>query len=173
MPVPEVEGLVGRWRRDWDPSAAVGVPAHITVLYPWLDAGEIDEETLAEAAELFCRHEAFGFELTEVRRFVPDVVYLAPEPEEPFRSMTAAVVAQWPDHPPYEGVHADVIPHLTVVQAGDATRVDALAAEVAVGTEMALPVAARCDAVALLVERDGWWREEARFPLGARTPGGP
>ncbi len=172
MPVPEAESLVGRWRQDWDPSAAVGVPAHITVLYPWLHADEIDDAALDELAALFGGHEAFDFELTRVRRFVPDVVYLAPEPDGPFRALTDAVVARWPDHPPYEGAHDEVVPHLTVVQQDDATRVDALAAEIAIGTEMALPVSARCDLVALLVEHDGRWQEEARFELGATTRAG-
>ncbi len=155
-----------RWRRDWDPSAAVGVPAHVTILYPFLDAGEITAEVRSQLAGMFADHDAFGYELTEVRRFHPDVVYLAPEPAAPFRSLTDAVVDGWPDHPPYEGAHADVVPHLTIVQVEDPVRADALAAEVAIGTEMALPIAARCDEVALLTERnDGRWVEETRFPL--------
>ncbi len=171
--MPEAESLVGRWREDWDPSAAVGVPAHITVLYPWLPPDDIDDEVHTRLAELFAGHEPFDYRLTEVRRFESDVVYLAPEPDAPFRALTDAVVERWPDRPPYEGAHDEVIPHLTVVQTDDPTRVEALAAEVAVGTEMGLPIAARGDSVALLVERDGWWGEEARFPLGATTPGGP
>ncbi len=167
MVVPEAEGLVGRWRQHWDPSAAVGVPAHVTVLYPWLDPAAIDAAARDELAVLFSRHQPFDFELTEVRRFVSEVVYLAPDPAAPFGALTAAVATRWPDHPPYGGVHDEVIPHLTVVQQNDPTRVEALAAEVAVGTEMALPIAARCDDVALLVQDEtGWWREEARFPLG-------
>jgi hypothetical protein len=30
--------------------------------------------------------------------------------------MTAAIAAEFPDYPPYEGVYDDVIPHMTVAQ---------------------------------------------------------
>jgi hypothetical protein len=32
--VPEAEPFVAAYRRRYDPSAAVGVPAHVTILYP-------------------------------------------------------------------------------------------------------------------------------------------
>ena len=44
----------------------------------------------------------------------PNVVYLEPEPDEPFRRLTNALAAAFPDYPPYEGVHEEVVPHLTV-----------------------------------------------------------
>ena len=46
----------------------------------------------------------------------PDVVYLAPEPDAPFRRLTAALASAFPDYPPYEGAHEEVIPHLTVAR---------------------------------------------------------
>ena len=54
--------------------------------------------------------EPFEVRFERVRRF-PGVVWLDPEPAEPFRSLTAAIVARWPDHPPYGGVFDEVIPH--------------------------------------------------------------
>ena len=36
VPVPEVEPPVRDLRRELDPSAAGGVPAHVTVMYPFL-----------------------------------------------------------------------------------------------------------------------------------------
>ena len=54
-----------------------------------------------------------------MRRF-PGLVWLEPEPAEPFAALTAAVAARWPDHPPYGGVFDTVIPHLTVVESEDA-----------------------------------------------------
>jgi hypothetical protein len=35
VPVPAVEPLVSQWRQRFDVSARHGVPAHITVLYPF------------------------------------------------------------------------------------------------------------------------------------------
>ena len=39
-----------------------------------------------------------------------------PDPAEPFRRLTAALAAAFPDYPPYGGRHDDVVPHLTVAQ---------------------------------------------------------
>jgi len=35
-PVPEAEACVGAWQARFDRSAALGVPAHITVLHPFI-----------------------------------------------------------------------------------------------------------------------------------------
>src|SRR6478609_6635048 len=44
--VPAAEPVVGPWRLQYDPSAAAGMPAHVTVLYPWLAASAIDDHVL-------------------------------------------------------------------------------------------------------------------------------
>jgi hypothetical protein len=36
VPVPEAEPRVGALRTALDPSAALGVPAHVTILYPFV-----------------------------------------------------------------------------------------------------------------------------------------
>ena len=46
----------------------------------------------------------FAFQLTAVRRF-PNVVWLEPEPAEPFQRLTRALAAAFPDYPPYGGAH--------------------------------------------------------------------
>jgi hypothetical protein len=37
MPVPEVEAVVGPLRLQYDALARLGIPAHITLLYPFVD----------------------------------------------------------------------------------------------------------------------------------------
>ena len=44
--VPEAEALVKPFRDRYDPSAAVGVPAHITLLYPFKPPDEVDGAVL-------------------------------------------------------------------------------------------------------------------------------
>ena len=44
----------------------------------------------------------------------PGVVWLAPEPAEPFIALTELLAAAFPDHPPYEGAHDEIVPHLTL-----------------------------------------------------------
>src|SRR5262245_40443086 len=116
--VPEAEPLVSEWRAQYDWSAQRGVPAHITILYPFAPTETIDDERLGGLRDLFSAHAAFSFALLRVARW-PDVAWLAPDPDEPFRALIAAVVARYPEYPPYEGIHDEVIPHLTVAE-GDA-----------------------------------------------------
>jgi hypothetical protein len=66
--VPEAEALVGSFRDLHDAGAAVGVPAHITVLYPFKPPDEIDEAVLERLCHLFSRFEPFNFALTTIRR---------------------------------------------------------------------------------------------------------
>ena len=46
--------------------------------------------------------------------FGKEVLWLAPQPDEPFRVLTQTVSAAFPECPPYQGAYDDVIPHLTV-----------------------------------------------------------
>jgi 2'-5' RNA ligase len=158
--VPEAEPYVSDWRAQYDWSAQRGVPAHITLLYPFAPTEKIDEQLLGDLRELFATHSAFSFDLPRVARW-PEVAWLAPDPDQPFRALTASIVALFPDYQPYEGVHADVIPHLTVAEGGVE-----LQDRVEAAVSGHLPIRARADHVALLVENDeGRWHEAHRFPL--------
>jgi len=158
--VPEAEPLVHDWRAEHDWSAQHGVPAHITLLFPFMPTEKVDSSLISELHELFGSQPSLAFELARVSRF-PEVAWLAPEPSEPFSSLIRLIAARYPDYPPYEGMHDDVIPHLTVAEGGPELqdRVEAALAE-------HLPVSARADDVVLLFEDgDGLWHEAHRFPL--------
>ena len=104
---------VQRLRERMDPSAADGVPAHITLIYPFMPPYDLKDDVRRHVEEIVESEPAFTFVLRAVGRW-PNVVYLVPEPDEPFRRLTNALAAAFPDYPPYEGAHAEVIPHLTV-----------------------------------------------------------
>jgi 2'-5' RNA ligase len=158
--VPEAEPLVRDWRAQHDWSAQHGVPAHITLLYPFVPTEKVEAQLLSELRELFSSEASFVFELTRVSRF-PDVAWLAPEPSDSFSSLTNLIAARYPDYPPYEGIHDVVIPHLTVAE-GDSELQDRVEAALAEH----LPIAARADDVVLLFEDDdGLWHEAHRFAL--------
>ena len=93
---------VNRLRERMDPSAADGVPAHITLIYPFMPPSELKDDVRRRIEEIIAAEPAFPFVLGAVRRW-PDVVYLEPAPEEPFRRLTAALARAFPDYPPYEG----------------------------------------------------------------------
>jgi 2'-5' RNA ligase len=159
--VEDAEPIVGRWRRRYDPSAALGVPAHVTVLVPFLTTARLDAAARAELAALLGEHRRFTVRFERCARF-PDVLYLEPEPDQPFRELTEALVHRWPETPPYGGAHADVIPHLTVATGLEPS---ALAA-VTVDVEAALPLTAEIAAADLFVNDGKRWHRRTRFPLG-------
>lgn len=165
--VPEAEPLVGALRHRYDSSADAGIPAHVTVLYPFLDVSRIDAGVIESLADLLGRHEPFEVSFARCGRF-PEVLYLAPEPAGPFRALTAAVTGRWPGTPPYAGQFDEVVPHLTVAYGRrpvsyDPGTYDAVEAELRPG----LPVSARVASVGLFVcdETERWQLRQA-FPLG-------
>jgi len=158
--VPEAEPLVHDWRLRYD-NAELGIPAHVTLIFPFVPAEEIGVDLLDELRKLFAEQPAFEFTLAGVARFA-DVAWLAPDPSDPFRRLTDLIFSRYPDYPPYEGLHEEVLPHLTVAM-GDA----ALQDEVDAALTPHLPIAAHAGEVTLLVEDEsGHWAEFVRFPLG-------
>ena len=169
--VPEAEPVVREHRARHDSSARDGVPAHLTVLYPFLPPASIDGAVLASLRRVFAGFAPFDVTLDRVSWFGADVVWLAPRDDEPFRARTGAAFAAFPGCPPYGGGYADVIPHLTIGDQGDPGALRA-AAEAVRGH---LPVGARVAEVALMAgpapgnpeNPPGQWRTLAAFPLAA------
>jgi 2'-5' RNA ligase superfamily len=161
-PVEQAEPVVARWREEFDATAAEGVPAHIPVLFPFVDREELDDRVLEAVGEVLGAHGPIEFRLFEVRRFPDRNVYLAPDPEQPFRRLTEAIWRRWPDHPPYEGHFDEIIPHLTVAIEPPEER----ASEIEGALRAALPIHARVNRVELLCYESGRWRTLAAFNLG-------
>lgn len=172
LPVPAAETAVGPHRARLDLSARDGVPAHITVLYPFLPPAEIRPDVLAELSRLFAGAPRFSFTLDRVRWFDESVVWLGPSDESPFRALTALASAAYPSCPPYGGAHRDPVPHLTIGDDGGVTELRAAAEAV----RPLLPIAAVATEVTLMTGPDprrqlglqppGPWQTVAAFPLG-------
>lgn len=165
--VPEAERVVSRHRARLDAAAALGVPAHVTVLYPFVPPSAITPATLELLARAVASVGAFGCQFLATGWFGPDVLWLAPDPGEPFRALTRAVAAAFPGYPPYGGAHADAVPHLTVGERPAGGVADLRAAEAEVLP--ALPVSAQVSRVWLMTGADapGSWRTVAELPLAA------
>ena len=163
--VPKADPLVGALRRAHTRDGAEGMAAHVTLLYPFADSSEVTDDRLRELGATLAPFAEFEFTLSEARRFEgdPATLYLAVDPAPPFRALTRALVAAFPEHPPYGGTVPDPMPHVTVAQ-GDAAVLNRAEAEVA----GRLPVAARADSVTVVEHAGGGWRERATLPLGSR-----
>lgn len=166
VPVPQAEKVVAEWRARHDPVAAAGVPAHVSLIVPWLPADEIGPQPLAELAEAAASTRPWEFRLTGVAWFGRRVLWLVPEPAEPFARLTRRLA----DHfgtPPWEGAFEDIVPHLTVGQAdGDPTILDQVADEL----QARLPLDCRADELWVMLAAGRRWSVRARLPFG-RRPG--
>jgi 2'-5' RNA ligase len=161
IPVPpEIERL----RRRWDRSAALEVPAHVTILFPFVPVSKLTLAVRADLAALAAAVEPFEITFRRVVRF-PEVVYLAPEPSAPIASLTERLVMRYPEYPPYGGMFDTVVPHLTVTEApADEAPLD----QVAVEAQRSLPFTHRATGMELLIEGDGRWRRHWHIPFGIR-----
>jgi len=159
--VPEAEPVVGRWRRQYDPVTAFGVPAHITVLFPWLPIDEVTANDRAALVGICAGAAPLQITFARLGRF-PRTLWLEPEPAGPITHLTEAMWQRWPAYPPYAGEFEESIPHLTVADQQDP---DALR-DVVSALESALPFHAAVDELSLLVLRDGRWTLHSVFRLG-------
>lgn len=114
--VPEADPLIGAFRDYFDPSAALGVPAHVTLLYSFVEPAKIDAKTVDTLARCFAAFAPFDFALTALHRLLPETLCLSPEPAAKFRGLTKAIWKLFPDHPPYGGKWPEIVPHLTLGQ---------------------------------------------------------
>jgi uncharacterized protein YhfF len=141
------------------------MPAHVTVLYPFLPRERLDDGVLAALRDLFAARRPFEVAFGGVGRF-PGVVYLAPEPDGPLRELTEAVAGRWPEARPYGGRFGDIVPHLTVAKGLDDEVAERVAADLTADLAAGLPVTTLVGTVTLRVFDGESWRAEGFFPLG-------
>ena len=165
--IPEAEGLVGALRERHDASARLGVPAHVTLVYPFVENERIDAALLAHVASALEGVAAFDFVLARAGRFAA-TAYLAPEPAPPFIALIERLVGAFPAFPPFGGQFAAIVPHITAAHGNPA---DAALAHRELTQQLAAqgPVRARCREVTLMEQVDGRWRARQAFALAEPT----
>jgi 2'-5' RNA ligase len=163
--VPEAEPLVHEWRLKGDPSASHGVPAHVTLLYPFLPVAQIDEGVCEELRWFFAGIDAFRIRFGSIGRFEHEgVVFLKPESDDLVQT-AKALARRWPECPPYSGTIPidEIVPHLTIVQSDDRGLRQSAANAVSPGLPLVMTAT-----IATLWGCDdhGEWSERASFPFG-------
>ena len=164
MPVRAAESVAGKFRASLDPAAALGVPAHVTVISPFVPPEHIDDAVIGALAAAIGSVPAFDATFARMRWFGQKVLWLAPEPAGPFIALITAVVRAFPGCPPYGGAYDEPVPHLTVGLDHPAGVLQAAARAI----EPALPFTARVSTALLMQgsEQRGSWRTVAELPLG-------
>lgn len=176
VPVPAFESFIRHHRAFNNAVSPEGVPAHMTLLYPFLPPKGC-EDAHAEVAAFFSRVEPFEFELSEVGWFDDRVVFLAPGDAAPFVALTERLVATWTQCIPYGGRHGGThVPHLTLGIEGTPEEMASLAEA---ATEL-LPMTCVADQAWLMIgtSHPARWSVVERFRFGAvpdrdQRPGDP
>jgi 2'-5' RNA ligase len=163
--VPEAERYIARYRERYDPSARRNVPAHVTILYPFMPPARVDAKVLAQLAAVAEAVPCFNYRLSETRRF-PVALYLAPDPDHFFSALTDGVHRAFPDYPPFEGKFPTVVPHVTVAH-GDEPQLCEIEVELRIALPAGSGVPARCSEMILIENSSGRWEQMQVFALGA------
>jgi 2'-5' RNA ligase len=167
--IPEAERVMETFRTHYIPAAASVLPAHVTILYPFKSPNELTSELSRTLHALFLEHPRFTATFREVQRF-PDMLYLAPEPDEPFRQLTEAIVSRFPETPPYGGAFTQIIPHLTLAQVDDPQELDKIEADFRLAIRDMLPFHARIKTVTLMEDFGDHWQVREKFLLHTVKP---
>lgn len=161
--VPAAEAAVGRHREQLDANSSLGIPAHVTVLSPFMPPQMITPGVLAELQQVFLSIRRFRFQLAATGWFGAQTLWLAPRQAAHFLALTDGVYQAFPAFPPFGGRHAELIPHLTVGHAHSVN--DLQAAEKSI--QALLPIEAEATTVTLMTEQSagGRWAKSAVFAL--------
>jgi 2'-5' RNA ligase len=152
IPFRDLAQFVDEWReRTCMSKPSHGVPPHVTLLIP--APPDVDG-----AAAALAEFPPFDVTFARLGRF-PGTLWLAPEPAEPFVAMTEALMRQFPEHAPYDGMFEAITPHLTVAQGDDLSDADAALAS-------GLPLHSRASSIVLFEQvAPERWREAAELAL--------
>jgi 2'-5' RNA ligase len=113
--VPEAEPLVGDLRARLDPAAKLGLGAHITLVYPFLDSERITPAVADRLRTVAAARQPLAFRLDAVRMF-PSTVWLAPSPTAAIGLLAAALQLAFPERPRRDREFPDYVPHVSVAR---------------------------------------------------------
>lgn len=143
--------------------AADGVPAHLTMLYPFLAPSLLEPNVRKALVRVAARHRPF--EYVEAGRAIwPDTVYVAVTPAARFVRLQSDLQAAFPAFPIYgETGDFQFVPHISIAEGATIHDPSVLHAP----AWRALPRPSRAAAIEVIATSgDGRWRLVWRIPLG-------
>jgi aminoglycoside 6'-N-acetyltransferase I len=171
LAVAEAEPVVGDLRRRHTPGGGRGIPAHVTLLYPFVDVDRLDEDCIDRLRRAVTRFGAFDFTLAETARFEDGVLYLTVEPVDRIRALITRICDAFPGRIPYDRFTPDeVIPHVTVAT-GQGHPHGPTPDDVALFDRMepqlvsSLPIACSASSIVVLADSPDGWTTAHELPL--------
>jgi 2'-5' RNA ligase len=138
-------------------SAALGMPAHVTLLFPFKGADELREADRRRIAGILRTTGPIPYRLTVIRDW-DDARYLVVDPGDPFTRLVERLVGAYPTWTPYGGAFP-YVPHVTISE-GAPDEHPAIA-------DPRSPLERLADEAVLMAQGDdGRWRVRWRFQVG-------
>jgi hypothetical protein len=161
--VPALDQTISELRRRFHLSLKPnGIRPHVTALIPFLAAAALGEDGELPALRALCAGiEPFDVSFCRTARF-RRVLYLAPEPAEPFIAFTRALMGAWQQLEDHAGGREQVVPHLTVTTSRPPSVFDA----VDEALRPQLPVRVQIDAAQVYLFDGRRWTEHASLRFG-------
>jgi 2'-5' RNA ligase len=163
VPFRAAEPLIGEHRRAHTPSGREGMPAHATLLAPFVHSSRLDSSDRRRIRGTIRRFTAFDVRLGSFGCFEHiGCLYLEPEPSKPFVAMSEALLELYPEIEFPPGGATEIVPHVTVGGYLTTEQQEEIKSELA----LHLPIRARAEC-AVLYERgeDGRWFSCESFAL--------
>lgn len=115
IPPPKVQSFAFPIREQYDTVWFNRVPAHITLLYPFVPSDQVDATT-AQLNSICADLSPFELTLDRYGKF-EDAVFLEPSDPEPILELYQHLLKAFPEYPIYEGEHGDDLqPHMTLAR---------------------------------------------------------
>jgi 2'-5' RNA ligase len=156
--------VVRELRIKHDPSAAAGVPPHLTLMFPFVPPQDLSAQRIGALERLIGRAKPFDFTLTRISQFEQGVVYLVPEPEGPFVSLTREIGQHFGLLPFGGEFGEDPVVHLTV--AARASPTDRRRITDKLDPELPISLVA-VEAWLMVGSNAGGWNVVRKMPLAA------
>lgn len=162
IPVSAADALLASVKARYPGAVREGVPAHVSLLYPFVAVAELDERVTIGLGELLVEQTPMRVQFAECYRR-GGFVALRPDPIGGLQDLVSEARRRWPDVVPYEGIYDDVEPHLTVaLRCSEETAVtieQEVTAELPISTELR---------EAWLVAFEGQWTLRGQFKFGGQ-----
>lgn len=161
IPVPAAGPLLASVAARYPGTVREGVPAHVSLLYPFVPADELDERVTGTLGKLLVEQVPVTVKFVECYRR-GGFVALRPDPIAGLTELVNAARRRWPDVKPYGGIYGDVEPHVTVAVSSSEETAATIEREVTAD----LPISAELRE-AWVVVFEGRWTLRERFEFGA------
>jgi hypothetical protein len=169
--MPATDTVVRPIRRAQNPSGDAGMPAHVTLMYPFLERDSIDETVRTALRLMF--NPMRPFDVTFERSTRDDgLLYLPPEPPAAFVALHQLIRRTWPTMLPYEGKYGNVYkPHLSIAYGAEGRLdPDGVFGPMEEALSAHLPLRSQARSVWLVVRLDNHWVHQGTFALQGDSP---